>query len=101
MIILVSFFVITWTWMKKYARLDDGEKAAGSYKLIGYLFWINTSWFLCGETGKMHLKAFEGIPQPTPIEILAFLVPGWLFFMLGEVKELQLKENRQDQKNSG
>ena len=91
MVILVSFFVIIWIWMKKYAQLNKGEKVAGSYKLIGYLFWINASWFLCGETGKMHLKAFEGIPQPTPIEIMAFLVLGWLFFMVGEYKELQLR----------
>jgi len=92
MIILVSFFGIVWIWMKKLAQLNQGEKAAGSYKLIGYLFWINASWFLCGESGKMHPKAFAGIPEHTPIEIMAFLVLGWLFFMLGEYKEMRLRE---------
>jgi hypothetical protein len=91
MIILVSFFSIAWIWMKKYAALDMEEKIAGSYKLIGYLFWVNASWFLCGETSKMHLKVFEGSPAPIPIEIMVFLVLGWLFVLLGEYKSRSLK----------
>jgi hypothetical protein len=90
-IILVTFFAIVWVWLKKYAMLDMQEKIAGSFKLIGYLFWINASWFLCGETGKMHLKAFEGNPAPIPIEIMVFLVLGWVFVMLGDFKDMQLK----------
>jgi len=91
-IILLSFFVIVWIWMKKYAGLDIQEKIAGSYKLIGYIFWINTSWFLCGETSRMHLKAFEGLNPPTPIEVIVFLVLGWFFVMIGDYKEMRLKK---------
>jgi len=90
-IILVSFFAIVWIWMKKYTALDMQEKIAGSYKLIGYIFWINTSWFLCGETARMHLKAFEGLSPPTPIEIMVFLVLGWFFVLVGDYKEMRLK----------
>jgi hypothetical protein len=90
-IILLSFFAIVWIWMKKYAALDIQEKIAGSYKLIGYIFWINASWFLCGETAKMHLKAFEGSPAPSPIEIIVFLVLGWIFVLIGDYKEMRLK----------
>ena len=90
-IILISFFSIVWIWMKKHAALDMQGKIAGSFKLIGYLFWINASWFLCGETAKMHLKAFEGRPAPTPIEIMVFLVLGWLFVLIGDYKEMRLK----------
>ena len=92
LIILIIFFIIIWVWMKKYAMLDMQEKIAGSYKLIGYLFWINTSWFLCGETGKLHLKAFEGSPIPTPIEIMVFLVLGWFFVLIGDYKVMKLKK---------
>ncbi len=92
-IILVSFFSIVWIWMKKYAALDMQEKIAGSFKLIGYLFWINTSWFLCGETAKMHLKTFEGSSVPSPIEVMVFLVLGWLFVLVGEYKAMQLKKS--------
>ena len=92
-IILASFFAIVWVWMKKYAALDMPEKIAGSFKLIGYIFWINTSWFLCGESARMHLKAYEGKSPPIPIEIMVFLVLGWLFVLVGEYKAMQLKKN--------
>ncbi|MFN2128082.1 MAG: hypothetical protein ACK2TU_09520 [Anaerolineales bacterium] len=92
-IILVSFFLIVWTWMKKYAALGIQGKIAGSFKLIGYIFWINASWFLCGETAKMHLKAFEGQSPPSPIEIIVFLVLGWIFVLIGDYKEMRLKKN--------
>ena len=92
-IIMLSFFAIVWIWMRKYAGLDIQEKIAGSFKLIGYIFWINTSWFLCGETAKMHLKAFEGRPQPSPIEIMVFLVLGWIFVLIGDYKEMRLKKS--------
>jgi hypothetical protein len=90
-IILVTFFAIVWIWMKKYAGLDIQTRIAGSFKLVGYLFWINASWFLCGETAKMHLKAFEGSPAPSPIEIMVFLVLGWLFVLMGDYREMRLK----------
>jgi hypothetical protein len=93
-IILISFFAIVWVWMKKYSGLDIQAKIAGSYKLIGYIFWINASWFLCGETAKLHLKAFEGSSVPSPIEIIVFLVLGWIFVLIGDYKEMRLKEGR-------
>jgi hypothetical protein len=90
-LILIFFFSIVWIWMKKYAGVDIHEKIAGSFKLIGYLFWINASWFLCGETAKMHLKVFEGSSPPSPIEIIVFLVLGWLFVLIGDYREMRLK----------
>ena len=75
------------------AGLDIQEKTAGSYKLIGYIFWINASWFLCGETAKLHLKVFEGSPAPTPFEIMVLLVLGWFFVLVGEYKDLRLKKS--------
>jgi hypothetical protein len=92
-IILVSFFAIVWVWMRKYAALDIQGKIAGSFKLIGYLFWTNASWFLCGETAKMHLKAFEGQSPPSPIEIMVFLILGWLFVLIGDYREMRLKKS--------
>lgn len=91
-LILIFFFSIVWLWMKQYAMLDMQGKIAGSYKLIGYLFWMNASWFLCGEFGSLHQKAFEGRPAPSPIEIMVFLVLGWFFVLLGEYKSRKLKE---------
>ena len=92
-LILVSFFAIVWVWMKKYAGLDMQERIAGSFKLVGYIFWINASWFLCGETAKMHLKAFEGQSPPSPIEIMVFLVLGWIFVLIGDYREMRLRKS--------
>ena len=92
-LILLSFFAVVWVWMKKHAGLDSAGKTAGSFKLIGYIFWINASWFLCGETAKMHLKAFEGQSPPSPIEIIVFLVLGWLFVLIGGYKKMRLRES--------
>jgi len=92
-LILVFFFSIVWLWMKKVAALDSRERTAPGFKLIGYLFWMNATWFLCGETGKLHLKAFAGDPAPSPIEIMVFLVLGWFFVLLGEYKSMRLKKS--------
>ena len=71
-IILLAFFAIVWIWMKKYAALDMPQKIAGSFRLIGYLFWINASWFLCGETARMHLTAFAGSLRPSQSRLWSF-----------------------------
>ena len=89
-LILLSFFAIVWIWMKKYAGRKMEEKIAGSYKLVGYIFWINASWFMCGETAKLHLKAFEGGTVPSPIEIMTFLVLGWFFVLVGDFVEMRV-----------
>jgi len=88
-LILLLFFSLVWLWMKKYAGQDQQERVAGSLKLIGYLFWINASWFLCGDTAKLHLKVFEGSSVPSPTETMVFLVLGWFFVALGEYRSLR------------
>ena len=92
-IILLSFFAIVWIWMKENAGRGVQEKTAASIKLIGYIFWIDASWFLCGETGNPHLKAFEGAPPPVPIEIMVFLVLGWVCLAVGNHQELRLRKS--------
>jgi hypothetical protein len=54
---------------------------------------INTSWFLCGETAPMQPKAFEGRSPPVPIEIMVFLILGWLFLLIGDYREMRLKKS--------
>ena len=90
---LLAFFAIVWIWMKKYAGLSNQEKVAGSFKLIGYIFWINATWFICGESAKMHLKAFDGAGAPSPIEIMVFLVLGWIFVLIGDYRGMRLRSH--------
>ena len=88
-LILLSFFALVWFWMKQYAGKDPHLRASGSLKLIGYLFWITASWYLCGDTAKLHLKAFEGTSVPSPTESMVFLVLGWFFVTLGEYRSIK------------
>lgn len=85
-LILIFFFLIVWLWMRNYETLNNQEKIAAVFQLIGYLFFITASWFLCGEFGPLRLKAFEGRNPPSPIEIMVYLVLGWLFFFLSHYK---------------
>jgi hypothetical protein len=92
-LILGFFFSIVWLWMRKVAALGPQERTAAGFKLVGYLFWINATWFLCGETGMLHLRAFADAPAPSPIEIMVFLALVWLFVLLGEYKAMRLKKS--------
>jgi hypothetical protein len=96
-LILLFFFSLVWLWMKKYTGQDQQERVAGSFKLIGYLFWINASWFLCGDTAKLHFKVFEGSSPPSPTETMVFLVLGWFFVTLGEYRSTRISPGRIDQ----
>ena len=91
-LILLFFFSIVGVWMKKYAGLSIQARNAGNLKLIGYLFWLNASWFLCGEFGSLHQKVFEGRSAPSPMEIMVYLVLGWFFIALGDYKSMKLKK---------
>jgi hypothetical protein len=95
-LILLFFFALVWIWMKKYVGSDPHTRAAASIKLIGYLFWITACWYLCGDTAKLHLKAFEGTSVPSPTETMVFLVLGWFFVVLGEYRSMKI-----DRKETG
>ena len=41
----------------------------------------------------MHLKAFEGKSPSIPIEVMVFIILGWLFVLVGEYKAMQLKKS--------
>lgn len=80
--------------MKKYTGQDQRQREAGSFKLIGYLFFITACWYLCGDTAKLHLKAFEGTSVPSPTESMVFLVLGWFFIALGEYRSVGPARNK-------
>jgi hypothetical protein len=83
-LILTFFFLTIWLWMRNYEALDHRQKIAAAFQFIGYLFFITASWFLCGEFAPLRLKAFEGRNPPSPIEIMVYLVLGWLFFLISQ-----------------
>ena len=81
-IILVSFFGILWFWAKKRKALEGKAAKAANLSLVGYVFFLNASWFTCGMGGQMVAKAFEGMDFSPPLHIMIFFVLGWVFMFL-------------------
>ncbi|UCD73555.1 MAG: hypothetical protein JSW01_02645, partial [Candidatus Bathyarchaeota archaeon] len=77
---------------KKYDVLNSQERIAASFQLIGYLFLMIATWFLCGETAPLRLLAFAGRSPPNPIEIMVYLILGWLFLFVSHYQSVQLKK---------
>ena len=89
--ILVFYFSIVWLWVKKYEVLNSQERIAASFQLIGYLFLMIATWFLCGETAPLRLLAFAERSPPNPVEIMVYLIMGWLFLFVSHYQSVQLK----------
>lgn len=85
-LILLFFFLTVWHWIKNFQALDNSEKMAAIFQLIGYLFFITAAWFLCGDLASLRLKAFETRHPPFPTENMVYLVLGWFFIFLSHYK---------------
>jgi len=81
-IILLSFFGILWFWAKKRKDMEGQAAKAANLSLVGYVFFLNASWFTCGMGGQMMAKAFEGFDGSPPLHIMIFFVLGWVFLFL-------------------
>lgn len=82
-LIIVLFFALVWFWMRNTAALGPSARLAAVLQLVGYLFFVTASWFLCGEFAPLRVQAFANRGPPSPIEIMVYLVLGWLFLVLG------------------
>lgn len=85
-LILLSFFGILWLWAKERMALDDTFKTAADLKLVGYVFLLIATWFVCGIAAIPFLKALEGLPASSPIHVMIFMALGWIFLFLGHYK---------------
>ena len=81
-IILLSFFGILWLWARKRKELEGREARAANLSLVGFVFFLNGSWFTCGMGAQTVAKAFEGFEAPPPLHIMIFFVLGWVFMLL-------------------
>ena len=83
-LILLSFFGILWLWAKERMALKVSSTAAADLKLFGYVFMLIAAWFTCGIGSQPFLKAFEGDGPVNPMNVMIFLVLGWLFLFLSQ-----------------
>lgn len=85
-LILLFFFGILWFWAKERMALKDVSATVADLKLIGYVFLVIASWFICGGLAHPFLKVNEGIAPTTPIHIMIYMVLGWFFLFLSHYK---------------
>jgi hypothetical protein len=85
-LILLFFIGILWLWAKERMALKDSSTTAADFKLVGYLFMLIATWFVCAIAPLPFMKAYEGYTPTSPIHIMIFFVLGWLFLFLSHYK---------------
>ncbi len=88
-LILLLFIGIVWLWAKERIALKGSSTTAVDLKLVGYVFMLIGSWFVCGIASQPFLKALEGQAPSSPVHVIVFLVLGWLFLFLSHYKSAQ------------
>ena len=81
-LILVLFLGVLWFWAKKRATLEGLAKTAAEFKLVSYVFFLLATWQLCGTFSAL----FKRSDLRSPIDIMIYLLLGWLFLFLGHYK---------------
>lgn len=94
-IILLLFFGILWFWAKERRDLKGSVAKAADLKLVGYVFMLFAAWFTCGMGGQLMAKAFEGVTQGTPLNIMIFFVLGWFFLFLGHYQTREKRDSEE------
>lgn len=83
-LILILFLAILWLWGKKQKTLEGPGKTAAEYQLVSYVFFLLATWYLCGTFSAI----FKLSRVLSPIDIIIFLVLGWLFLFLSHYKSI-------------
>ena len=86
-LILIFFLATLWFWAKKRTTLEDSAKTATDYQLVSYVFFLLATWYLCGTFSAL----FKWSLVRSPVDIMIFLVLGWLFLFIGHYKAAQAK----------
>ena len=66
--------------------LEDKAKSAAYFKLIGYVFFLQATWFICGHFGAQFSEGLAQFTPRSPIDVIICLVLGWLFSFIGHYK---------------
>lgn len=85
-LILIFFLAILWLWGKQSKTLEGPVKTAAEYQLVSYVFFLLATWYLCGTFSAL----FKWTQIRSPIDIMIFLVLGWLFLFLSHFKQLKI-----------
>jgi len=97
-LILALFLITLWFWAKKRPSLEGSARAAADFQLVGYVFFLVAAWYLCGLFGPpayllnsekvQEFGSLQGA-QSQAVQIIIYLIFGWLFTFLSQYKARQ------------
>jgi hypothetical protein len=88
---LVLFLALTWFWARRRRTLDDEEKPAADLQLVGYIFFMLATWFLCGAFSTQFSEDLTRFTPRSPVNVLTYLVLGWVFLFLSQYRSKTLE----------
>jgi hypothetical protein len=83
---LVLFLALVWFWARRRKTLEDSAKASADLQLVGYVFFILATWFLCGNFSIHFSEDLTRFTPRSPVDVMIYLVLGWLFLFLSHYK---------------
>ena len=94
-IIVLAFMGITWNWIKTRSILSRGERLGADLKILGYLCFLVTAWFLCGllgaptfllspELNSQYSSIGSAIKMAVYNVFITFVI-GWILVSVGSI----------------
>ena len=107
-ILIELIFILTiWNWGKERATLERNLKHIVDLRMVGYMFFALSAWFMCGlgatiafatNPNTVHLFANSPETQANAVSILykiiTCLVLGWFFIFLSQWKSARLTKEQ-------
>lgn len=94
-LIILSFMSIVWNWIKTRSILSKGERLGADLKILGYLFFLFTAWFLCGLLGAPNFilrpelnSQYSSIESAVNMAVYNVFIPfvvGWILVSVGHL----------------
>ena len=85
-LMLLLFLAITWFWAERRRTLTDAEKPAADLQLVGIVFFMMATWFMCAAFSTQFSEDLTSFTPRSPVNVVIYLVLGWLFMFLSQYK---------------
>ena len=89
-LILIMFSGLIWFWAKKRNTFKNEAKTVADLELVGYGFFLIATWFICGAFGVLFNESMSSFTPRSPLNIMIYLVLGWLFILISNYKAAQI-----------
>ena len=93
---------LIWCWAENRAELGEKAKTAADLQMLGYVFFAFAAWTACGIGGvpcyalyPNKMLEFQTLPILFSLlaKVMIFIIIGWVFILLGQLKLLWCKKN--------